>query len=459
MKKKATIILLISLLITLFTSTIWITNAEPTEKQPTIIELKKELYKEIRKKEALEKKIILLQHQKRSSIFDLFIRLINPISTTPQPNNNQCILANELKNKGVNFQLIDEIITKMEQKYVDAEKINPTEISYGIAKGLVYSLEDPYSSYLTPEESNDFEESIEGELQGIGAELTMRRGLVTVISPLKKSPAMKAGLKPEDIIMKVDDQDITQLNLFQVVKKIRGTPGTKVKLTVARKTADDFKEIEITRAQITVESVILEMKDDIAVLELNQFGYNTRKEWDKYITQAIIQEPKAIILDLRYNSGGLLEMTKDIVGTFVGKNKKVAIVKSRNEQYSVMTKYNPTITEIPLVILQNRGSASASEIVAGALKDYDKAKIIGTTSFGKGTVQELVPLRAGGELRITIAEWLTPNGTSINEKGIEPDYYIERTLEDHENNKDPQMEAAIKLLNGEDITDLITKKK
>lgn len=363
-----------------------------------------------------------------------------------------------LLTKEIDLQLIEEILSIIDSKYVDPEKINSQKITHGLAKGLIYSLEDPFSGYMTPDESNEFQENLDGSLEGIGAELTMKHGNVVVVSPLKNSPALRAGLLPQDIIVNVDDESISGLSLEKVVQKIRGKPNTSVKITVARKNIEELIDIEITRQKIIVESVNLKIVDDIVVLEINQFGTNTKQEFKKYLTEAIVKNPVGIIIDLRFNSGGFLEKARDIVSFFIDEGK-VVVIKSRPPNVENVFVNGEKVTDLPLVILQNKGSASASEIVAGALKDLDRAKIIGTNSFGKGTVQEVVPLKHGGNLRITIAKWFTPNGLDINEKGIEPDYYIENTLEDYENERDPQMDAAIKLLHNEDISDLLTENK
>ena len=349
--------------------------------------------------------------------------------------------------KNVDLNLVEEVLAKVEEKFVDPEKIDAQEISYGLAKGLIFALKDPFSAFMTPDESAEFQESLDGNLEGIGAELTMKHGNVVVVSPLKNSPALKAGLLPQDVIIKVDDEEIGNLNLDQVVRKIRGEPGKIVKLSVARKNEDDLIDIEIVRQKITVESVNLKMQDGVAVLEITQFGTNTKEELEKYLQKAVLKNPLGIVLDLRFNSGGFLEKARDVVSAFVAEGK-VVVIKSRPPNTENIFVSGEKKTDLPLVVLQNRGSASASEIVAGALQDFDRATIVGTQSFGKGTVQELIPLQNGGNLRITISKWYTPKGNDINEKGITPDFEIENTADDFESNRDPQLNAAVKILRG-----------
>lgn len=383
---------------------------------------------------------------------------LDPSTLDPEKSSKAMSLFRNLLEKEIDLQLIEEMLAIIDDKYVDPEKIDSQKITYGLAKGLIYSLEDPFSGYMTPDESSDFQEGLDGSLEGIGAELTMKNGNVVVVSPLKNSPAISSGLLPQDIIVKVDDEDINELSLEKVVQKIRGLPNTKVKITVARRNTDELIDIEIIRQKIIVESVTMKMIDDIAILEVSQFGTNTKEEFKKYLSDAIVNNPAGIVLDLRFNSGGFLEKARDLVSFFVD-DGKVVVIKSRPPNIENIFVNGEKITDLPLVVLQNKGSASASEIVSGALKDFGRATIIGTTSFGKGTVQEVVPLKHGGNLRITIAKWLTPNGVNINEKGIEPDYYVENTLEDYKNERDPQMDAAIKFLHHEDISDLVTEKE
>jgi carboxyl-terminal processing protease len=362
---------------------------------------------------------------------------------------------NKLKEQGVNFALLSEMLYQIEAKYVDPDQLSAADLSNGLAKGLVYSLDDQHSVYLTPEENSDFLKSLErDDFFGIGAELTMQRGNITVVSPLKSSPAMAAGIMPQDIIVKVNSEDITDLSLNQVVQKIRGEKGTKVTLTIARVGEDDFLDIEITRDEISVESVTLDFQDNIAILEVSKFGSETTEEFEKYLSEAILKEPDGIILDFRYNGGGYFDKAQDMVSFFVN-DGLVATSKSRKGTSETKVIEGQKKTELPLVVVQNGGSASASEIVAGALKDHERATILGETSFGKGSVQEVIKLKSGGSVKLTIAKWFTPKGYSIEEEGITPDYIIKNTTQDRIDGKDPQLEAAIKLLKGESIDEYL----
>ncbi len=348
--------------------------------------------------------------------------------------------------KKLDLDILWETIGVLEEKYVEPEKIDFLKMAEGAIKGVVFSVGDPYSTYLTAEESKDFNDDLAGELEGVGAELTMKNGFVTVVSPLKNSPASKGGILPEDVIIQVNDEDITNKSLGEVVKKIRGPRGTSVSLTLLRRNVPDPIVVEIVRQKIIVESVSLEMNDDIAVLEVNQFGDRTEKEFEKHVRDLITKNPKGVVLDLRFNPGGYLETAIALVSIFV-KEGKVVVQKERAP--SVVNKYvydGKALTDLPLVVLINKGSASAAEIVAGALQDHERALVVGEQSFGKGTVQEIIPLSDGSNVRLTVAKWLTPEGRDISEVGITPDIVIERTPEDFENDLDPQMETALKIL-------------
>lgn len=357
---------------------------------------------------------------------------------------------NSTEEEEINISLLQEAIGIIREKYVDQNKIDRKKMEYGIVRGLVWSLDDPYSEFLSPEESVDFEHQLDGDLEGIGAELTLKKGSIVVVSPLRDSPAETAGLLPEDIILKVDGTEALGDDFLNVIKKIRGEEGSTVNLDIFRPaTAEEFS-VDIIRAKIKVETVDLSFQDDIAVLEVSQFGTNTDKEFEKALTEALTKNPRGIVLDLRFNSGGYLDKAVSMVSAFQ-KSGKVVIQKGRPPETTSLFVDGNVMTDLPLVVLQNRGSASASEIVAGALQDLGRAVVIGEKSFGKGTVQELVKMKGGANLRITIAKWLTPNGRDIGQVGIEPDILIKRTTEDFENDQDPQMEAALRYLRGEEV--------
>ena len=352
----------------------------------------------------------------------------------------------------VNFDLFWETWNKLQERYVDPKKIDAKKMYLGAIKGMVASLEDPYTFFLTPEENKQTKDDLGGKFEGIGAQLGLKNNRIVIIAPLKKSPAETAGVKPGDYINKVDDVATSNWTLTQAVSKIRGPKNTKVKLTLER----NNKEIEITivRQQIIVSSVELNFEKNIAVLKVNQFGDNTNDEWDKAVGEVNIKwsnkQIKGLVLDLRDNPGGYLEGSVYLASEFLSLGK--LIVKQEATLYGDK-EYRVSrigiLQEIPLIVLINQGSASASEILAGALRDYNKGQLVGEKSFGKGSVQEALDLKEGAGLHITVAKWVLPNGDWINSKGIEPKFKVSNeTKEGNTITKetDKQLQKAIELL-------------
>jgi carboxyl-terminal processing protease len=335
--------------------------------------------------------------------------------------------------------------------YVDQTALDDQSMVYGAIKGMVASMNDPYTVFMTPNETKDFNDSLNGTLEGIGAELTVKDQTLVVISPLKDSPAEKAGLLPGDVIYKIDGSLTSDMTLFDAITKIRGQKGTKVTLTILRKTKKDPFDVAIIRDNVSVDSVSWEDKGHgIFYIAINQFSDNTQAEFDDAVQKIVLQNPKGIILDLRYNGGGYLDASVSILSDFLaGKQSAVTIKKrdpSDNETMDVTG--NAPLASVPLVVLVNAGSASASEIVAGAIQDHKRGIIMGEQTFGKGSVQEVDQLPDGSSLRITIAKWYTPNDKNISEVGITPDIVVPLTEQDSEAKKDPQLDAAMKYLQG-----------
>ncbi|MFH0838089.1 MAG: S41 family peptidase [Patescibacteria group bacterium] len=347
----------------------------------------------------------------------------------------------------INMQLFWDTWNILSSNYVDPHALVTENMVFGAIKGMVASVNDPYTNFMTPKENREFQESMQGHLEGIGAELTLKNGMLTVISPLKNSPAQKAGLQPEDIIYEVDGNSTEDMTLEQAVMKIRGEKGSVVTLTVLRKNYSEPIKIRILRDTININSIDWKMKEDIAIIEINQFGDNTKQEFSKAVSEILLKRPNGVVLDLRYNGGGYLDGAIDITSEFLEK-EKVVTIKKRNpaEDEVIYVNGQARMANIPLAILINKGSASASEIVAGAIQDNNRGIIIGENSFGKGTVQSVENLIGGSSLRVTIAKWFTPNDQNINENGITPDIVVERTIEDIEADRDPQLEKAIEYL-------------
>ncbi len=343
--------------------------------------------------------------------------------------------TDQSKIKNIDFSLFWETWNKIEQKFIDKKKLDPQKMFYGAIKGMVASLEDQYTFFLTPDENKQSKDDLNGKFEGIGAQLGLKDNQIIVVAPLKDSPAEKAGILSGDYVIKVDDQSIKSWTLTQAVNKIRGNKGTKVKLTLKRN--DKEFDLEIVRQQINVASVELsyETKNNkkVAYLKLNQFGENTNDEWDKAVDEINNKwqkkEISGMVLDLRDNPGGYLDGSVYLASEFLPFGKLVVKQESTvttNHDYLVFR--NGQLKDIPLSVLINKGSASASEILAGALRDHKRAKLVGEKTFGKGSVQEALDLGDGAGLHVTVAKWILPNGDWINGKGIEPDIKVDNQL-------------------------------
>ncbi len=328
-----------------------------------------------------------------------------------------------------------------------ATKPDAQKMIYGAISGMVSSLGDPYSIFMEPDFSKSFLEDLSGEIQGIGAEISIVDNILTVISPISGSPADKAGLKPNDKILKIDDVFTDDLTLMEAISKIRGAAGTRVKLTVMRQGWSEPKVIEIQRAKVAIKSVEWSMRDNnIGYIKVTQFGEDTTKLMQQAATEIKGKNPKAVILDLRHNPGGYLQSAVEMVGIFSAPETVVVKEKDKNGQIKIeKTSGAPILDKVKLIVLIDEGSASASEIVAGALQDNGQAILVGAKSFGKGSVQEMEDLGNGASIKLTIAEWLTPKDREINHKGVEPDEKVALTEEDQKNNRDPQLNRALEL--------------
>ncbi len=349
----------------------------------------------------------------------------------------------------LDLSLFWEAYHVLEDKYAHSQNFDAKEMVYGAIKGMVESLGDPYTVFFDPDEAKVFEEDVKGVFEGIGAEIGIRDDHLTIIAPLENTPAQKAGLLAGDKILKIDDTSTLNLSVDRAVQLIRGAKGTEVILTISREDWDQVKEITIKRGVIEIPSLRWEIKEEnIAYIKLYQFSENA--EWDfREVALDIINSPtEKIILDLRNNPGGYLEVAQYISGWFLEKGQIVAIEDfgSNQEQKIYKSKGPSDLEPYPIVVLINQGSASGSEILAAALRDNRGIKLIGEKSFGKGTVQELKSLQEGS-LKITIANWLTPNGEIITNKGLEPDVEVELTEDDFNQGKDPQLDKAVEILN------------
>lgn len=351
----------------------------------------------------------------------------------------------------VDLALLWTVWRLLDAHYVDPTALEIDTMRYGAVSGLVRSIGDMYSGFMTPTESTDFQDSLNGKLEGIGAELTLRDGQIVVVAPLNGSPAQGAGLRPKDIIIGTDGELFENPSLHDAVMKIRGPKGTTVVLTVFRPSSTEELEISIVRDEIRVPSVEHELIEEgegtVGYIALNQFGGETVSETRQALATVLQNNPKGLIFDLRYNGGGFLDGAIEIASMFLEGGQEVVSVHRRGEEvFSHQTLGDPITTDLPMVVLMNEGSASASEIVAGALQDHGRANVVGVQSFGKGTVQEVIDLPDGSSLRVTVAVWKTPNGIDLSKQGITPDTVIEFTDEDREAERDPQKDAAVEYL-------------
>lgn len=362
----------------------------------------------------------------------------------------------------VDFSHFWTVWQKLEESYYDKKVINPQKLVNGAIAGMVASLDDPYTVYLPPVENTDFKEGMAGQkFEGIGAELGMRNKQIIVVSPLDDMPAMAAGIRSGDAILKVDNKPTDGWTLAQAVEKIRGPKGTTVTLTVLHKDDTETKDIKIERNTIAVKSVtgwIKKIKDvdnititnngekEFAYIRVSQFGDKTNQEWLSIVNTLYPQMVgnknfAGIVLDLRNNPGGYLSDATFIASEFVPDGTVVIQEKGTGEKTDFTVSRKGVFTETPVVILINKGSASASEIVAGALRDRKKAKLVGEVSFGKGTIQQAEDLGGGSGIHITVAKWLTPNETWVHGKGLTPDITIE--VDEKNQGHDAQLEKAV----------------
>lgn len=324
-------------------------------------------------------------------------------------------------------------------------KIDESKQSDGAIAGLVATLGDPYTVYLDAEANKQLSSDLNGTLSGIGVEVGIKNNMLTVITPIDDTPAQKAGLRAGDIIAKINGEDTTGMSIDTAVTKIRGKEGTTVKLTIIHGN-DSPREIEITRANITVPSVKVDQQGDIGILRIRRFGDDTADLVDNAATTFKDKGVRGIVIDLRGNPGGFLQSAVDVSSQFI-KDGVVVEERSRNRTTDKKS-VNGTgqLTELPIVVLIDKGSASAAEILAGALHDHNRAQLVGETSFGKGSVQEIVSLGNDTSLKVTVAHWYTPNGVNIGKEGIKPDVPVTNSDADYQAGRDPQFDKAMELI-------------
>ena len=346
---------------------------------------------------------------------------------------------NENGDRQLVFDTFWDAWDELHEKYIG--DLNEEELYYGAVKGMVGAAGDAYTAFANPDETDQFEDALQGSFSGVGIEMGMRNGLITVIAPLSGSPAEKAGVREGDVLVAINGEAITQeMNLDDAVSKIRGPRGTQVTLTVIHAGAGETQDVTITREQIHVDSVKVEnLAENIAHVTITNFNSDTATQFASILRRLKADQVAGIILDVRNNPGGFLQSAVDISSNFLDPGQVVVTEKGK-ETHQYVAKGEPIAKGIPLVILVNGGSASSSEILSGALQDHLSAPLIGQKTFGKGSVQEFIKLDDGSSLRVTVAKWFTPKDRNIDEEGILPTIEVKQ---DYETDADEQLDQAL----------------
>lgn len=359
------------------------------------------------------------------------------------------------QNTNIDFKLFWDTWDLISRQYLDKKAIDPEKLYYGAIQGMVSAIGDPYTVFLPPEQQKNTKEELNGSFEGVGIELGFDSNKrLIVVSPLDGTPAFNVGIKPQDIIAKIDDKTTLGMSREEAVRLIRGPKGTLITLSIVREGDNAIKEYQITRDTIIVKSVTGEVKEHDSkksgVIKLSRFGDRTETEWNEVVSDLLSKAVDSFILDLRNNPGGYLDGAVFIASEFLESGDVVLQENSQGVRVSYKVNRFGRLLNQPLVVLLNKGSASASEIVAGALQDRKRAKLVGEKSFGKGTIQDAQDLSGGSGIHITIAKWLTPGGKWVNEtEGLEPDIKVESPETDEVIPKvDPQMDKALEVLYG-----------
>ncbi|MBI2039739.1 S41 family peptidase [Candidatus Microgenomates bacterium] len=357
----------------------------------------------------------------------------------------------------IDFKLFWDTWDLVSRLYLDKSAIDPNKLFYGAISGMVSAIGDPYTVFLPPEQQKSSKEELNGSFEGVGIQLGFNKEKrLVVVAPLSGTPAEKVGIKPQDLIVKIDDKDTTSMTLPEAVKLIRGPKGTQVTLEIFREGEEEARIFTLTRDTIVVKSVEVSFQNsktgkEVAIIKLSRFGERTKEEWEKAVSDIISRNPQGLVLDVRNNPGGFLEGAVFIASEFLESGDVVIQENAKKEQSPFKVNRTGRLLDKPMVVVINKGSASASEIVAGALRDRGRAKLVGEKSFGKGTIQEAQDLPGGTGIHITVAKWLTPNGSWVNDtQGLEADVKIESSTKIEEDKvdstKDPQLDKALELL-------------
>lgn len=354
------------------------------------------------------------------------------------------------KDQSVDFSLFWQVYEEVPKKFLDKGAIDGQKLLHGAISGMVRSLGDPYTAFLDPKQNKSINDELSGSYEGVGIQIGFNKEKrLVVIAPLKGTPAAREGIKAKDLILKINEKETFDLTLPEAVELIRGPKGSKIKLVLLHDGEEKSYEKEIERAQIDVKSVEVEYKQskrrgEVAVIRVSRFGEKTDAEWDAAVDEVLTKKVGGVVVDVRNNPGGLLNSSVHLASEFI----KGTVVKQESaggQVSSLDVDHVGKLLTIPVTVLINGGSASASEILAGSIKDNNRGKVIGEKSFGKGTVQDVVPFSGGSSLHVTIAKWLTPKGKSIHEEGITPDIVVE-VKADEENEADIQLDKALEVI-------------
>ncbi|MDQ5901805.1 MAG: hypothetical protein QG606_21 [Patescibacteria group bacterium] len=360
--------------------------------------------------------------------------------------NGAVILNGKSQDKAVDFALFWKVWDILKDKFVDQSKLDAKQMLYGAIDGMLASTGDPYTTFFDPKEKQDFQEDMTGNFEGIGAEMALKEGILTIVSPLEGTPAERSGLLAGDKILKIDNETTANIDLEEAVRRIRGPKGTSVTLNIYHEGDEEAVDIVVPREMIHVKSTRFEMKEGgIAYIRINRFGDETADEFERAIRSAVSAHTQGLVIDLRNNPGGLLTSAVDIA-SFLLPEKSVVVIEenSKGNRKELKTHSGDVFSKLPTSVIINGGSASASEILAGALRESrENVRLIGKQSFGKGSVQELISVNKDTAVKITVAKWLTPKGNQINKVGIAPDEEVDLTREHVTNKEDPQLQKAI----------------
>jgi len=353
---------------------------------------------------------------------------------------------------GMDLGLMKDVLDVTTNNYVDPSKIDKQKLTYGAISGMVNAIGDPYTVFFNPQETKDFKESISGKFSGIGIQVGVKDGKIKVIAPIKGTPAYRAGILAKDTIIEVDKKSISNLSIDEVISMIKGPKGTKVSIGILRD-GGEVKTFEIIRDEIVMPSVDLKIEQStnnkkIAILTIYQFSDTVFQDFKTAANEILNQNVDGIVLDLRNNPGGLLDQTIDIASWFLNKGDLVLTEQDRNLNKITHLSEGPSaLLKFPTVVLVNEGTASAAEILSGALRDNRHLDIIGEKTFGKGVVQRVIDLRDSSSLKVTVTKWFTPSGELIQDTGILPTIEVELTEDDLEKNNDTQMNKGLEQLN------------